>query len=99
MDSPAVEKAYACLRFARTAASDEQRAAWDNLARLWLNLANERSLMTPCEQAIEAQRLRELEALAVERHDSLRSVQPAASERIDSIAIERIVQARPAAAF
>ena len=72
MASSAVDKAYECLRHARAAANAEQRVAWDRLAQLWLNLANERSLMTPCEHETEAQRLRELEALAVERHGGSR---------------------------
>ena len=69
MGSPAVDKAIECLRSARAAVNAEQRAAWDSLAQLWLNLANERSVMTRDEHQIEAQRLRELEELAVERHD------------------------------
>lgn len=76
MGSPVVDKAYECLRFARAAATDEQRVAWDNLAQLWINLANERCLMTPCEQEIETQRLRELEALAVERHGRSKPATP-----------------------
>jgi hypothetical protein len=92
MGSPAVDKAYECLRCARAADNDEQRVAWDRLAQLWLNLANERALMTPYEHELEAQCLRELEALAVERPDPLGRAQAPVGECTDSTVIERAIQ-------
>lgn len=64
---PALDKAVECLTAARIAVDAEERLSWEHLARLWINLANEASILTSNEMRLETLRLGEIEAHAV-RH-------------------------------
>jgi hypothetical protein len=61
---PALDKAIECLTAARLAADAEERLSWEHLARLWINLANEASVMTLTELRAETSRLGEIQEYA-----------------------------------
>ena len=57
----AFDKVAECMRAANDATDTETKLAWQSLARLWINLANELALMSEAERTLEELRLLDLE--------------------------------------